>query len=429
MKFFKNMLLIVALSLVVSVFPRSSSTPTPQDLKPVYLTAQQIEAKKQAAATKAAQEKKLAETGQQTTSVNEGDALVQKLLTYSVPWPQNSEVQKMYDDNKDKLSKEQHDYLLSEYGKRDTTRKQKEEADKLAGMLQPKGQGASSTEQVGGPSLTFEDVKSGAYERAKSLLSMGGQKLQSTWEGIKGMGSRAWEGTLGEYGSSMGGYKYLLPGALILSMPGALVGGAGLAATTLWGIGGSAAVLGVTGALDRLNHAYETGGYMSTAAYIDDVKKAMALELNDQAAYPYYVSKIEALTLRNELYPLSKDKFGVAEKAHAVLLSEAQSAPKDQNKEKAFSNEIAAIRVQNGYDSATNAQYISKLEQGDALIKAQALVSEHSRAKHRKKVEELTKKDAEAKKAAEDKAVQKLSPISQPTVQSKGTPVATSSAK
>lgn len=416
MKFLKKMLFFVALFVIGSVSAKNLTKTSQAKLEAP--TSQKTEVKTE---DKKGQEQREAAKKKQEAAT-EGKSLVAELLEYPVPWLTGSEAQNKYEANISKLSTQQNESLVAAYEQKV---KQQEEAQRLQGMLKSQTKLPLTEQEEAGPSLTFEGIKAGARERAKALWQLGGQKLQGTWEGLKGMGSRAWEGTLGSYGSSMGGYKYLLPGFLLASIPGALIGGASLAATALWGLGGSAAVLTVSSVLDRLNYAYETGGYMSTAAYVDDVKKAIALVLNNQAAYPYYTSKIEALNTRNEIYPIAKDKFGVADQAHTILLNEAQKAPKDEGKEKAFSSQVAKIRVEHGYKNKSNVNYISALEKGDVLINAQALVSEYNRAKNRKAIEDASQKQTPfelAKKMSSSPQSQPTAPITSPTTPPSGAP-------
>ncbi|HSC24594.1 MAG TPA: hypothetical protein VLB80_00045 [Candidatus Babeliales bacterium] len=342
---------------------------------------------------------------------------VDELMKASVPW--DAKTQEKYDQIKSKLSSQQENDLLNMYTPKyqawqvkqgqlfqkpqQQPGQQKKQSLTLDQMLQQQQEVKQplTKEQL----LTLEDVGSGALDRAKSLLYWGGGKLGSAWEKSKEAASSAWESTVGEYGSSMGGWKYLLPGALLFSGSGALVAGASAAATALWALGGSAAVLTLSNTFDRLNYAYKTGN-LSEAAYLDEIKKQLALVLNDQAAYPYYTSKIEALRSQTELYPMHQDEFGVAKKAHEALLNESYqkagkiaTIPKEKEKEDKFFQMITDIREKHGYDPTNLISYIQNLERGTALIEAQALVSEYNRAKNREIIREKQAQEVRQKKA------------------------------
>jgi len=186
--------------------------------------------------------------------------------------------------------------------------------------------------------------------------------------------------------------------ALVQTTPWAALaaGMAGVSITPIIavGLGGAAATYAVSTALDQVNFVQKSGGYFTKSTLKNRLKEDMALILNDQGAYPYIISRVEAIDLNNEIYPVNKDEFGIAKEIMAEMREKIVSSSKSidiktQEKEDKFAGARDTLRTQHNYKTATSDQYIARLEAGDDLIKAQALVSEYSRARNRKKIEEL----------------------------------------
>jgi len=138
--------------------------------------------------------------------------------------------------------------------------------------------------------------------------------------------------------------------------------------------------------------AGQTGGHVSKASFLESVKEQLILVLSNEAAYPFFTSKIEALTSNTELYPIVIDPTGVARQAHNELLASntsqyqisANSNPALAERETKFNDMVKAIRQKYKYNESD--QYIKNLETDD-LLQAQALVSEYNRALNRKRVQ------------------------------------------
>jgi len=339
--------------------PTTPRTGVIQEPQPIYIPRQQPQQR---------QPQQLGRQQQQPTPLTsaEVDALFNEIMAASVPW--NQTIQNKYNDARAKnLFSTAQEYALQ--------LRYNNEMKRL-GLLQPKEQG---------PSLeSFKQV-----QMQPATTQEGGiiDRIKAWWSG-KSKGEALAQAT---------------PWAALA----ASAAGISLAPVVLTGLGAAAATFAVSSALDQANFVQKSGGYWSTKTYKDRLKEDMALLLNDQGAYPYFVSRLEAVKNNNELYPTIKDPFGIGKDVlnglNNELINKSNALSTDQRKrENTFAQVRDSVRSKYNYSNLTPEEYIRNIETDlNALIQAQALVSEYSRARNKINVQEEAKKAAQQAQAAQ----------------------------
>src|SRR5579863_496181 len=309
----------------------------------------------------------------------EGNILMAELVG-ALPW--SSDMWAKFNQNRAKLTFNQQNWLMNAY-----------EQIKVGSSPESYWQNLYYQQQMMQQQPQIPFSTGGVATGVGMLASQGMETGKGVWEGIKGGASRLYQSVFGEYSSALGNWKYALPGAaLAVGTPVGWLFGAGLVTSALMSGGSAATILALTAAMERANMAGQTGGHVSKASFLESVKEQLILVLSNEAAYPFFTSKIEALTSNTELYPIVIDQTGVARQAHNELLASntsqyqisANSNPALAERETKFNDMVKAIRQKYKYNESD--QYIKNIETDD-LLQAQALVSEYNRALNRKRVQ------------------------------------------
>src|SRR5579872_738925 len=198
------------------------------------------------------------------------DALFNELMRASVPW--NNALQKRYDNTKEFFSIKQQNDLYNQY--------QKKLREAELANIQNQGPTLESFKAIAQPQV--------AQPKEQGFLD----KIKAWWSGKNTAENLA----------------TVTPWAAVA----ASAAGVSAIPVVLTGLGAAAATYAVSSALDQLAFIQKTGGYWSNKAYKDRLKEDMALLLNDQGAYPYFITRLEAIKNNNEMYPINKDVNGVA---------------------------------------------------------------------------------------------------------------------
>ncbi|HLJ31040.1 MAG TPA: hypothetical protein VKU36_01255 [Candidatus Babeliales bacterium] len=286
------------------------------------------------------------------------DALFNELMRASVPW--NNALQKRYDNTKEFFSIKQQNDLYNQY--------QKKLREAELANIQNQGPTLESFKAIAQPQV--------AQPKEQGFLD----KIKAWWSGKNTAENLA----------------TVTPWAAVA----ASAAGVSAIPVVLTGLGAAAATYAVSSALDQLAFIQKTGGYWSNKAYKDRLKEDMALLLNDQGAYPYFITRLEAIKNNNEMYPINKDVNGVAKEVLNDLQNNMIAASQrigniQRDRENKFAQERDLIRSQYSYSTLTPEQYVQKIEENsDKLLQAQALVSEYSRALNRINVQREAQKAA-----------------------------------
>lgn len=330
-------------------------------------------------------------------STNEGWRIVTELMMAPAPW--TPDVQAKYDQymREGKLSVEQQTALYKAY-------EEKKAMANRWGYQQSQYQWGYQPQQA--PVTSF--APSQALAGVKTAGAQAAEQAKSYYDWMK---DKAYNMFAGSYVSGLGASKYIAPAVLGLAAgPVGLIAGATAALAT----GGSGlAIWGLSNIMDRANFMALSGGHGTTESWLNTLKGQIQFILNNKAAYPYYLSKQDALRSNEELYEAVNDTTGVIKQAHDAIAAEQQAKLNAMQpggpeflSEQQFVKNATEIRNNNNYWNSTPEQYIATLKANNDLIKAEALVSEYNRALNRISVREAAAKKQMAAQQAQAVAQQ-----------------------